>query len=125
MPYMLLVLQPPDTGPRPSIDVGRQRYDRMMRFGEGLAAKGLLVAGESLGSDARGVRITKRSGKSEVLDGPFAEAKEIVGGFFLLDCGTREEAIAIANTCPAIEWSTVEVREVGPCWADIGLTPPT
>jgi hypothetical protein len=42
----------------------------------------------------------------------------MVGGFFLLDCRTREQAIAIAGECPAIEWGTVEVREVGPCYLD-------
>jgi hypothetical protein len=51
-----------------------------------------------------------------VLDGPFAEAKEMVGGFFLLDCKTREEAVAIAKQCPAAEWAMVEVRAVGPCY---------
>ena len=55
-------------------------------------------------------------GRAQVLDGPFAEAKEMVGGFFLVDCDTREEAVAIARECPAIEWATVEVRTVGPCY---------
>jgi hypothetical protein len=57
-----------------------------------------------------------RAGKSNVLDGPFAEAKEMVGGFFLVDCASREEAVAIARQCPAAEWATVEVRETGPCY---------
>jgi hypothetical protein len=51
-----------------------------------------------------------------VLDGPFAEAKEMVGGFFLLDVATRDEAVAIAGQCPAAEWATVEVRSIGPCY---------
>jgi YCII-related domain len=46
----------------------------------------------------------------------FAEAKEMVGGFFLLDCKTQAEAIAIAAECPAAQWCTVAVREVGPCF---------
>ena len=46
----------------------------------------------------------------------------MVGGFFLLDCETREEAVAIAKQCPAAEWATVEVRAVGPCYA-LGLPP--
>ena len=124
MSYMLLVFQPPASGPKPSVEIGRQRYDRMMRFGQDLASRGLLVAGESLGSDASATRLSKRAGKSSIFDGPFAEAKEIVGGFFLLNCATREEALAIANECPAIEWATVELRELGPCWEDYGLTPP-
>ena len=58
-----------------------------------------------------------RDGTARVLDGPFAEAKEMVGGFFLVDVATLEEALALAAECPAAEWCTVEVREVGPCWA--------
>jgi hypothetical protein len=50
------------------------------------------------------------------MDGPFAETKETIGGFFLLTCETREQAIAIAAECPAAKWATVEVRELGPCF---------
>ena len=60
-------------------------------------------------------RTEMRNGKRSMVDGPFAEAKEIVGGFFLLDC-TREQALAAATECPAAEYATIEVREVGPCW---------
>jgi len=52
-----------------------------------------------------------------VLDGPFAEAKEMVGGFFLLACESREQAVEIAKQCPAAQWLTVEVRAVAPCYA--------
>ena len=57
-----------------------------------------------------------RAGQRRLLDGPFAEAKEMVGGYFLLDCATRDEAVAIAAQCPAAAWATVEVRETGPCY---------
>ena len=56
------------------------------------------------------------AGKPQVLDGPFAEAKEMVGGFFLVNCATREQALAIAARCPAAEWATLEVRATGPCF---------
>ena len=75
----------------------------------------MLFRSDSLGSTSKGVRVEMRGGKRSLVDGPFAEAKEIVGGFFLLDCN-REEAIAIASECPAAEYATIEVREVGPCW---------
>jgi len=52
------------------------------------------------------------------LDGPFAETKELLGGFFLLDCDDAEQAIAIAERCPAAQWATVEVRQLGPCYSD-------
>ena len=57
-----------------------------------------------------------RQGRRTLIDGPFAEAKEMVGGYFLLTCQSREEAIAIAAECPAAQWATVEVREFGPCF---------
>lgn len=57
-----------------------------------------------------------RNGEVRLVDGPYAEAKEMVGGFFLLDVGTQGEALAIAKDCPAAEWCSVEVREIGPCF---------
>jgi hypothetical protein len=88
----------------------------MLRFGDGLKARGLLLATESLASTEQAVRLQVREGQARMVDGPFAETKEMVGGFFLLDCATREEALAIARECPAAEWATVEVREVAPCY---------
>jgi hypothetical protein len=90
----------------------------MLRWGDGLRARGVLRASESLRPDTEGIRISLDGAKRLVTEGPFAESKEIVGGFFLLDCPTREQAVAIARECPAAEWATVEVREVGPCYAD-------
>jgi hypothetical protein len=83
-----------------------------------LQARGQLLAVESLGSQANAVRVQVRGGQAQVLDGPFAEAKEMVGGFFLVDCQTRAEAVTLARQCPAAEWCTVEVRSVGPCYED-------
>jgi hypothetical protein len=116
MPFMLLVIEKPEEKTSISDNEGQQRYDRMMRFADDLNARNVLVAGESLGSDAAGMRMRRRDGRRQIVDGPFAEAKEIVGGFFLLDVTTRDEAIEIADLCPAGEWSTLELREVGPCW---------
>lgn len=115
MPYMLLVMEPPGQRATRDLPQGQEAYDRMVRFGEGLRARGILKACDSLGSVAKGTRVAIRGGKRSLVDGPFAEAKEIVGGFFLLDC-SREEAIAAASECPAAEFATIEVREVGPCW---------
>ena len=78
--------------------------------------KGWLKDTAGLKPTAEGQRIRQKGGKLTFVDGPFTEAKEIVGGFFLLDGVTWEEAIAIAGECPAAEWATVEVRAVGPCW---------
>ena len=116
MAFMLLVIERPEEKHAVPQAAGQRRYDRMMSFAEGLKARGVLVAGESLGSDATGTRIRKRKGQRTVFDGPFAEAKEILGGFFLLDIDSREEAMKIAEDCPAAEWSTIELRQVGRCW---------
>ncbi len=116
MPYLLLILEQGERRRNRSAEDGRLAYERMVRFTDDLKARGVHMASESLRSDAEGVRIAVRNGKRVVVDGPFAESKEIVGGFFLLDCRSREHAIAIASECPATEWATVEVREIGPCW---------
>jgi hypothetical protein len=86
------------------------------QFSADLKARGLLKISQSLRSDAQGVRVQVRDGRRSLSDGPFAETKEMVGGFFLLECDTREQAVAIAAECPAAEWATVEVRELGPCF---------
>ncbi|MBA4143066.1 MAG: dehydrogenase [Nitrosospira sp.] len=115
MLYILLIIEPDGQRLTRSAEEGRQLYERMCRFAEDLKARGLLVASESLRSNAEGARIQVRGGKRTLIDGPFSESKEMVGGFFLLDCQSKEEAIAIGSECPAAEWATVEVREVGPC----------
>ncbi len=115
MSYVLLIVEDQDSRSGP-IEQRRNRFERMMRFSDDLKTRGVLLASESLKSLRDGVRVQRRGGKPVVVDGPFAEAKEVVGGFFLLDCDTREEALAIAAQCPASEWSSVEVREVGPCY---------
>ncbi|HEY2394479.1 MAG TPA: YciI family protein [Rudaea sp.] len=86
----------------------------MLNFATDLKARGLLRATESL--KTHGVRVATRDGRSRRVDGPFAESKELVGGFFLLDCDSLDQAITIAGQCPAAQWATVEVRELGPCY---------
>ena len=117
MAFLLLIVEPRGQRAARSEPAARQAYDEMVAFGDGLAQRGLLLASHSLLSDERGVRVQKRDGKSSVKDGPFAEAKEMVGGFFLLDCASFAQAVAIAESCPAAAWASVEVRETGPCFA--------
>jgi hypothetical protein len=95
---------------------GRDLYDQMLRFSEDLKNRGLLTISQSLKSDAEGARVKVRGGGPSVVDGPFAESKEMIGGFLLLTCETRSQAIDIAQACPAARWATVEVRELGPCF---------
>jgi len=116
MPYMLLIMEPPGQRAERGLAGGQEAYARMLRFGDGLKARGLLLATESLASTEQAVRLQMREGQARMVDGPFAETKEMVGGFFLVDCATRDEAVALARECPAAEWATVEVREVAPCY---------
>jgi hypothetical protein len=116
MSYMLLIVEPVGQRRERTEDEGRALYDSMLKFSANLKARGLLTASQSLRSDAEAVRVQVRQGRRTLIDGPFAEAKEIVGGYFLLTCQSREEAVAIAAECPAAQWATVEVREFGPCF---------
>jgi hypothetical protein len=116
MAYMLLVVEKPGDRASRSEMEGSELYDRMLHFSEDLKRRGLLTLSQSLKSDAAAARLTVRSEKPVLRDGPFAEAKEMIGGFFLLTCATREQAIDIARECPAAEWATIEIRELGPCF---------
>jgi hypothetical protein len=116
MPYMLLIYEDPAQRATRTQAEGEHVYDRMLKFAADLKESGVLLAVESLQSHDRATRVQVRGGGAKVVDGPFAEAKEMIGGFFLLDCGTKEEALAHARACPAAEWATVEVRQTGPCY---------
>ena len=116
MRYMLIVIEPRGQRDTRSEDESRALYAEMVEFGQGLAARGQLLASESLRPDSHGVRIQRRSEQASLIDGPFAEAREMVGGFFLIECDSREEALEIAQICPATRFATVEVRECAPCY---------
>lgn len=118
MPYMLLIVEPLDQRRQRTPAEGREAYASMVAFGAKLRERGQLIAVESLASTASAARVSVRDGQRHVLDGPFAEAKEMVGGFFLVDCKSREEAVALAAECPAAAWCTVEVRSTAPCFDD-------
>jgi len=116
MEFLLLIVEARGDRESRSEAEGRGLYEEMVRFGEGLAARGQLLASRSLRPDRHGVRVIQDGGKPILRDGPFAETKEMVGGFFLLDCADREEAVTIAAQCPAARFASVEVRECAPCY---------
>lgn len=122
MSYMLLIVEPEGQRRERGRDGGEAAYARMVEFAAELQSRGVLRAAESLAGTKAATRVQQRAGRPLQVDGPFAEAKEMVGGFFLLDGVGRDEALAIAARCPAAEWATIEVRRVGPCW-DEGDTP--
>jgi hypothetical protein len=84
----------------------------MIEFGEGLAQKGTLVETAPLAAAPPPARIEVRSGKVLVTDGPFAEAKEAVGGYSVVRVPDRAAAIALAKRYPHARWGPVEVREI-------------
>jgi hypothetical protein len=114
MSYMMLIVEPHGQRRSRTPEEGRDLYQRMLDYAGKLKGEGVLIATQSLREPA--VRLELRAGKPRVIDGPFTEAKEFVGGFFLLDCPSREQALRYASQCPAAEWATIEVREVGPCY---------
>ncbi|HDR8973436.1 TPA: dehydrogenase [Burkholderia vietnamiensis] len=116
MSYMLLIVEPTDQRAERTLEEGQALYARMVEFAGMLQARGVLRGVESLERSERATRVQVRDGDTRLIDGPFAEAKEMIGGFFLVDVDTRDEAIEIARQCPAAQWCTVEVRAVGPCF---------
>jgi hypothetical protein len=114
MSYLLLIVEPAGQRHDRGLEGGEAAYEEMLRYTDSLKSRGVLVATDSLKSEI--ARLTVRGGKRTVVDGPFTEAKELVGGYFLIDVETRDEALAFAGECPAAEWATIEVREIGPCY---------
>lgn len=118
MAYMLFMVEPVGQRQARTAAEGREAYASMVRWGESLKQRGLLIATESLRSQAQASRVQVRGGRATVVDGPFSEAKEMVGGFFLVNCETHEQALALAKECPAAEWLTVEVRGLAACFEE-------
>ena len=116
MQYMLLIMEPVGQRAERTEQEGRALYDEMLRYAAALKERGVLLEAQSLRSDASAARLQIRDGKRAQTDGPFLETKEMVGGFFLLDCASKDEALEIAAACPAARFATVEVRELGPCF---------
>lgn len=114
MPQMLLIVEPVGQRAERGEVAGQAVYQRMLEFTEELKSAGVLLASSSLATQA--TRLTMAQGGARMIDGPFAEAREMVGGFFLLSCESRAEAVHWAERCPAASWCQVEIRETGPCF---------
>ncbi len=117
MPYMLLIVESPDQREARTEAQGRAAYESMTQYAKGLKQQGVLLGADALSSlDGSTARVAVRGGQAHVMDGPFAEAKELIGGYFIVDCATREQAVALARDCPAAAWATVEVRRIATCY---------
>ncbi len=84
----------------------------MMKYNETLKQAGVLLALDGLHPPAMGARVAFSGGKSAVSDGPFSETKEVVGGYWMIQVKSKDEAIAWAKRCPAGDGNVIEVRQV-------------
>jgi len=84
----------------------------MMKYNESLQKAGILLALDGLHPPSMGARVSFSGGKPKVTDGPFAEAKEVLGGYWMIQVKSRAEAIEWASRCPAGPNEIIEVRQV-------------
>jgi hypothetical protein len=84
----------------------------MMKYNESLQKAGVLLALDGLHPPSMGARISFPGGKAKVTDGPFPEAKEVVGGYWMIQVKSKEEAIEWASRCPGSENEVIELRQV-------------
>jgi hypothetical protein len=84
----------------------------MMKYNDSLQKAGVLLALDGLHPPSMGARVTFKGGKPKVTDGPFAEAKEVLGGYWMIQVKSKAEAIEWAKRCPASENEVIEIRQV-------------
>ncbi len=84
----------------------------MMKYNESLQQAGVLLALDGLHPPSMGARVEFSGGKPRVIDGPFAEAKEVIGGYWMIAVKSKAEAIEWASRCPASDNEMIEVRQV-------------
>ena len=108
---MLMIPKGYETAP-PDIKLDAERVKAMMKYNESLQKAGVLLALDGLHPPSSGARVSFAGGKPKVVDGPFPEAKEVVGGYWMIQVRSKEEAVAWASRCPASENETIEIRRV-------------
>ena len=112
MRYVLLIGSDDKNAPPPTQAQMDGIIQGHMRFGQELHASGKMVVGERLRPDADASRIRLKAGQRQVIDGPFAETKEVLGGFYLIECASKDEALEWARKIPLRADSFVDVRPV-------------
>lgn len=85
---------------------------KMMKYNEALQKAGVLLALDGLHPPSMGARVSFQAGKPRVTDGPFAEAKEVIGGYWIIEVRSREEAIEWARRAPMSDNEIIEVRQI-------------
>jgi hypothetical protein len=84
----------------------------MMKYNEALKEAGVLITLDGLHPPSSGARVSFAGGKPVVTDGPFTESKEVIGGYWMIEVSSRDEAIAWAKRCPASNNEVIEIRQV-------------
>jgi len=112
MQYLCLLYDAEKDAPQPGTDAFGAMMQGYMSFTETVKNGGQMVAGDALESVETATTVTVRGGKTTATDGPFAETKEQLGGYYLLECKDLDEAIALAAQIPAAETGRVEIRPV-------------
>ena len=85
---------------------------KMTKFNESLTQAGVLLSLDGLQPPAKAARVKFGSGRTQVLDGPFAEAKEMVGGYWIIQVRSKEEAVEWAKRAPMLDGDVIEVRQI-------------
>lgn len=109
---MLMIPRGYESAPPGTVPDDVERVAAMMKFNESLQKAGVLLALDGLHPPSMGARVSFESGKPQVRDGPFAEAKEVLGGYWMIQVKSKEEAIAWASRCPAAPNEIIEIRRV-------------
>jgi hypothetical protein len=111
MRFMMLMIPKGYEKAEPGAVPTAEAVAAMMKYNEQLQKAGVLLALDGLHPPSTGARVTFAGGKTKVTDGPFTEAKEVVGGYWMIQVKSREEAIEWAKRCPGDD-CTIEVRQV-------------
>ncbi len=109
---MLMIPKGYETAAPGTMPDDAKRIAAMMKYNESLQKAGVLLALDGLHPPSMGARVSFAGGKPKVTDGPFAEAKEVLGGYWVIQVKSREEAIEWAKRCPASDNEVIEVRQV-------------
>jgi len=108
---MLMIPLGYETAP-PDVQLDPERMAAMMKYNEALKDAGVLITLDGLHPPSMGARVSFAGGKPVVTDGPFTEAKEVIGGYWMIEVASRDEAIAWARKCPASNNEVIEIRQV-------------
>ncbi len=112
MRFMMLMIPRGYESAAPGTVPDAKAVEAMMRYNEDLAKAGVLLALDGLHPPSMGARVSFEGGKPKVTDGPFAEAKEVLGGYWMIQVASKEEAIEWAKRCPASGNEIIEIRQV-------------